>query len=94
MSSSPTESTSSKPAFLANVINADTSISVRFDEVEEAPRFAVGYWSIRGLGAPLRMMLSAAKINHDIYMYDIVEDGDNDGWTSSYFQTKKSLQTE
>uniref|UniRef100_A0A7S4QZQ0 glutathione transferase n=1 Tax=Ditylum brightwellii TaxID=49249 RepID=A0A7S4QZQ0_9STRA len=93
MSSSPTESTSSKPAFLANVVSPDTSVSVRFNSEEEAPRFAVGYWSIRGLGAPLRMMLSAAKINHDVYLYDIVEDGDN-GWNSSYFQTKESLKTE
>ena len=30
----------------------------------------IGYWSIRGLGAPLRMMAAYAGILHDAKLYD------------------------
>jgi len=77
---------------------ADTSITIRFPDSDgnlssETPRFSVGYWSIRGLGAPLRMMLSAAKVDHVVLLHDIVEDDDTDGWgwKSAYFQHKPDI---
>eukprot|EP00559_Dactyliosolen_fragilissimus_P003389 CAMPEP_0184857262 /NCGR_PEP_ID=MMETSP0580-20130426/2427_1 /TAXON_ID=1118495 /ORGANISM="Dactyliosolen fragilissimus" /LENGTH=310 /DNA_ID=CAMNT_0027352757 /DNA_START=22 /DNA_END=951 /DNA_ORIENTATION=- len=59
--------------------------------VDEKPIYTVAYWSIRGLGAPLRMMLSAARVDHDILLYDIVENLDKGGWTSDYFEEKPRL---
>jgi glutathione S-transferase len=55
------------------------------------PRFIVGYWSIRGLAAPLRMMLSAAQIDHWVVLYDVQET--QEGWDrSSWFQEKEWLR--
>jgi glutathione S-transferase len=48
----------------------------------------VGYWSIRGLAAAIRMMLCAAGVNHVSYMYDLKESADNNQWTSDYFTEK------
>ena len=58
------------------------------------PRFVVGYWSMRGLGAPVRMMLSAAHahnkargggngVPHWVALYDVVEEHDatDEGWS-------------
>lgn len=43
--------------------------------------------SIRGLGAPLTMMLCAAKAPFTLHLYDLVEKGE-DGWTSDYLAAK------
>uniref|UniRef100_A0A7R9Z8H7 glutathione transferase n=1 Tax=Pseudictyota dubia TaxID=2749911 RepID=A0A7R9Z8H7_9STRA len=79
--------------FMTKSSGAGTTITVRFPSnaaaADEPPRFATGYWSIRGLGAPLRMMLCAAKCDHTVFLYDIVENGD--GWTSGYFQEKSQM---
>jgi Glutathione S-transferase, C-terminal domain len=70
--------------------NSDAIITVILNEEATAtPRFGTAYWSIRGLGAPLRMMLCAAKQNFTIYMYDFVEDGET-GWKSNYYPEKSN----
>ena len=66
--------------------NSDSTITVLFDETKPI-RFSTAYWHIRGLGAPLRMMLCAAKLNHVVHMYDFLEDGEL-GWKSGYFTEK------
>jgi len=72
--------------------NADSAVTVRFSKNDAPPRFAVAYWSIRGLAAPIRMMLCAAKQDHTVYMYDLLEDGSGNGWTSGYFADKARLK--
>ena len=55
----------------------------------ENPVYILGYWSIRGLAAPIRMMLSAAQVNHWCVLYD----SDN-GDETQYMNDKTWLQTE
>lgn len=66
--------------------NSDSTITVLFDEAKPI-RFSTAYWHIRGLGAPLRMMLCAAKVNHVVHMYDFLEEGEQ-GWKSEYYNEK------
>mmetsp|Transcript_795 Transcript_795/g.1116 ORF Transcript_795/g.1116 Transcript_795/m.1116 type:complete len:300 (+) Transcript_795:78-977(+) len=66
---------------------AGTIVEVTFPGTEEPPRFGLGYWSIRGLGAPLTMMLCAAKQPFTLFLYDLVEN-DSPAWTSDYFAAK------
>lgn len=74
-------------------LRPDTTYKVAFsnDEAElEKPRFVLAYWSIRGLGAPLRMMLSAAQgVNHWVILYDVKGSG-KDGWDKKSYQTDKA----
>lgn len=77
--------------FFETSTSAGTTFKVRFPSNDEGARFAVGYWSIRGLAAPLRMMLCAAKVNFDAFQYDLLEQGD-DGWSSEYFTEKPTLR--
>ena len=59
---------------------------------EKPPRFILGYWCTRCLGAPLRMILSAAQVNHWVLLYDAKEDN-RGGWDKScWFQDKEWLQ--
>lgn len=69
---------------------SDSTVTVRFsnENEQQVPRFAVAYWSIKGLAAPLRMMLCAAKEDFTCYMYDLNEDDSTGGWTSGYFADK------
>jgi len=67
---------------------AGTTVQVTFDGGNVSPKYALGYWSIRGLGAPLTMMLCAAKVPFTLFLYDIVENDEN-GWNSDYFAAKK-----
>jgi len=76
-------STASEATWPYESKGSDSAVTVRFSESTGTPRFAVGYWSIRGLAAPLRMMLCAAKQDHTVYMYDIVECPES-VWTSGY----------
>jgi glutathione S-transferase len=72
--------------------SCDGKITILLNEEDATlakPRLATAYWSIRGLGAPLRMMLCAAKMNFVVYLYDLVEEGEH-GWTSNYFAEKAS----
>lgn len=77
---------SSTTFFPADATHAGTTVKVSFGG-DGASNIALGYWSIRGLGAPLTMMLCAAKVPFDLFLFDIVEHGDN-GWTSDYFNAK------
>jgi hypothetical protein len=53
------------------------------------PRFVLGYWSIRGLAAPLRMLLSASGVCYWVAMYDVLEDGD-EGWNMNSWKADKA----
>lgn len=66
---------------------AGTTVEVDFGDKSVAKKHAIGYWSIRGLGAPLTMMMCAAKTPFTLFLYDIVEQGDA-GWNSDYFSAK------
>jgi hypothetical protein len=78
---------------------SDTTVTVRFGEPKSddtsllsKPRFAVAYWSMRGLGAPLRMMLCATRTDYVCHMYDSVEDADSEtAWKSSYFADEEAF---
>ncbi len=74
--------------FFTNTEAAGTTVEVSFGDKDVPKKFALGYWSIRGLGAPLTMMLCAAKVPFTLCLYDIVEDSES-GWTSDYFAAKK-----
>jgi glutathione S-transferase len=53
----------------------------------------VAYWSIRGLGAPLRMMCEHAGVEYDAVLYDCqAKDGAFD--TSSWFTVKPGVQAQ
>ena len=45
--------------FFSDTSAAGTVVEVSFEDSK--PHHVLGYWSIRGLGAPLTMMLCAAK---------------------------------
>jgi Glutathione S-transferase, C-terminal domain len=66
--------------------NSDSTVTVIFDESKPI-RFSTAYWSIHGLGTPIRMMLCAAKLNHINQLYNFVEDGEH-GWKSGYYEEK------
>lgn len=73
---------------------AGSRVAITFDSKDEAPpKYALGYWSIRGLGAPLTMMMCAAKVPFTLFLYDLVEDDDlskeKGSWKSDYFSAKK-----
>jgi glutathione S-transferase len=60
-------------------------------EVEQQPPITVGYWSIRGLAAPLRMMVMYANHPLNNVMYDLTEtDGAYNG--SCWFSVKPELK--
>lgn len=76
-------------AFFCETKAAGTTVQITFDsddEVNTIPKYGIGYWSIRGLGAPLTMMLCAAKVPFSLFLYDILEK--EEGWTSEYFAAK------
>lgn len=88
------------PSSIIAKLKPNTTVKVTFgtsnnkDAVDEEPRFVVGYWSIRGLAAPLRMMLCAAKVNHWVAMYDVTESPEG-GWNlESWYQDKAWLRDE
>jgi glutathione S-transferase len=78
-------------------LKPDTTFRIAYDDRNEdldEPRYIVAYWSIRGLGAPLAMMLTAARVNHWVIFYDTNEEGD-DGWNEdSYNEDKAWLRDE
>lgn len=71
---------------------AATTVEVDFGDANAPKDVAIAYWSIRGLGAPLTMMLCAAKRPFTLFLYDIVEDGSE--WTSAYFGAKAGYVSE
>jgi glutathione S-transferase len=57
-----------------------------------APMMEIGYWQIRGLGAPLRMMAAFAGVKHDAKLYP-VHAKEGGGWdTSAWFDAKPALK--
>ncbi|KAG7364679.1 glutathione S-transferase, C-terminal domain containing protein [Nitzschia inconspicua] len=80
---------------IKNRLKPDTAYKIAYgdkDEDLEEPRFILGYWSIRGLAAPLRMMLAAAEVNHWIIMYDVTEEKEGGWGKDSYFNEKDWLR--
>jgi len=77
----------SQPPYFAETKAAGTTVEIDFGDKTAPKEHAIGYWSIRGLGAPLTMMLCAAKTPFTLFLYDLVEKGE-DGWTSDYFAAK------
>lgn len=73
---------------LQDRLRPDTTVKICYDDQGEEPRFITGYWSIRGLGAPIRMLLSAAQVNHWVVMYDVVEEGET-GWNMNSWLADK-----
>ena len=75
---------------IINDIPSDTKYTVDFDS--KKPRFTVAYWSTRGLGAPIRMMLCAKKMTHEVVLYDLV-DGPNEQqpWAADWYGHKAKL---
>jgi len=73
--------------FFAATKAAGTTVEVDFGDKTVTKKHAIGYWSIRGLGEPLTMMMCAAKIPFTLFLYDIVEKGE-DEWHSDYFAAK------
>jgi glutathione S-transferase len=64
----------------------------KIEEMEKKNVMRVGYWSIRGLGAPCRMMTMYAGVKARFDVYD-VKPKDGGGWdASSWFNTKKDLK--
>jgi hypothetical protein len=80
----------SKPGIMSTYFDetkaAGTTVEITFDE-NTTPTYGLGYWNIRGLGAPLTKMLCAAKVPFSLFLYGIVEKVD-DNWTSDYFTAK------
>jgi len=90
-----------KMASIEERLKPDTMLKIIYDsadgsdEEEEPPRFIIAYWSIRGLAAPIRAMLSAAQINHKVALYDEKELGETAMWDmKSYVTDKKWLREE
>lgn len=80
----------SAATFFADTEAAGSSINITFDRGGGVPKYALGYWSIRGLGAPLTMMMCAAKVPFTLFLYDLAEDDEKKlGWKSDYFQAKR-----
>eukprot|EP00541_Cyclophora_tenuis_P017333 CAMPEP_0116578748 /NCGR_PEP_ID=MMETSP0397-20121206/21879_1 /TAXON_ID=216820 /ORGANISM="Cyclophora tenuis, Strain ECT3854" /LENGTH=325 /DNA_ID=CAMNT_0004108173 /DNA_START=2776 /DNA_END=3754 /DNA_ORIENTATION=+ len=82
-------------------IKPDTLVKVGYDkEGKEVPRFVI--LVIRGLGSPLRAMLSAAasrqRVPHWVALYDVKEETSNedqnghDWWKQSYITDKAILK--
>jgi glutathione S-transferase len=76
-------------------LQPDSTYKVTYDGAGlENPRYILAYWSIRGLGAPLRMMLSAAEVDHWIVFYDVTETPDGKWHKDAYFKDKAWLKDE
>lgn len=58
--------------------------------------FTVGYWSLRGLGAPVRMMIMYRNIPMQVVNYDCVENGTKDGFDRAIWHenVKEKLKEE
>jgi Glutathione S-transferase, C-terminal domain len=80
-----------KKSFLQR-LHPDSIVRVHCgDDGLTPPRFVTGYWSIRGLGAPIRMLLASTKIPHWVLLYDAVETDDGtEGWDKSSWMADKS----
>lgn len=58
----------------------------------EGPKFEIGYWNIRGLGAPLRLMAEYSEMPYTAKCYDVSEK-EGGGWDlSAWFGPKEELK--
>ncbi len=73
---------------------AGTTVEISFGDEEATPNYALGYWSIRGLGAPLTMMLCAAKVPFTLFLFDIHEKTEGGKWESDYFAARSEYEKE
>lgn len=59
------------------------------------PAFTVGYWSIKGLAAPLSMMMMFRQMPHQFIGYDCKETETKDGFDrSAWYDAKELLKVE
>ena len=86
------------PSSIIAKLKPNTTVKVTFGtnsnnnkDARDEPRFVVGYWSIRGLAAPLRMMLC---VNHWVAMYDVTESPDGSWNRESWLHDKAWLRDE
>jgi len=49
----------------------------------------IGYWNIRGLAAPMRMMMMYANVQFNVAAYDLVVKSDGSADASSWFKVEK-----
>lgn len=75
---------------LHNRIKPDTLIKVG----QGVPRFVVGYWAIKGLAAPIRMMMSASGVCHWVALYDVLDEGEDEWTKDSWFADKEWMKQE
>lgn len=76
-------------------LKPDSTYKIVYDNTQQDdPRFILAYWSIRGLAAPLRMMLAAAEVNHWVVMYDVTEKEDGKWGKDSCLADKEWLKEE
>ena len=61
----------------------DVELSSQLDTTNVEPKYIIGYWSIRGLGAPIRMLLNALEVNHWTIYYDVLEEEDDENESGS-----------
>lgn len=84
-------------AHLKDRLKPDSTYKVAYgDDLDslENPRYIIAYWSIRGLASPLRMMLTAAQVNHWVIFYDVKEIPDGKWSKDSYLHDKSWLKEE
>ena len=73
-------------------LRAENAVLRRGNSSAGGASIEIGYWSIRGLGAPLRMMAAYAGILHDAKLYDL-KPKEGGGWdASAWFDHKPSLK--
>lgn len=71
-------------------LNPDTIARVHCgDDGATPPRFVTAYWSTRGIGAAIRMLLFSSRIPHWVLLYDVLE-GDNCSWDKSSWTKDKT----
>lgn len=84
--------------FVSSIPEAGTTVEVDFGDSTFPKKFAIGYWSIHGLGGPLAMMLCAARVPFTYFLFDLVEkEGDggaSKSWTSNYIVAKQRFALE
>ena len=78
-------------------LKPETTIKISYDgntDSNDKPKYVLGYWSIRGLGAPVRMMLNAAGVNHWVMHYDAIYEKDGSFGLQSWLTDKQLVKDE
>lgn len=75
-------------------LNPDTIVRVHCGkEGETPPRFVTAYWSTRGIGAAIRMLLAWSSIPHWVLLYDVL-DGVHGSWDKESWVKDKAWLSE